>query len=67
MKFKGMSFKANKNGTFTVTSDNGKYKQVCKTFGQATNWIWNMADNHDIGNEFCRRICNKYKCDVNGN
>jgi hypothetical protein len=66
MRYKGMSFKENKDGTYTVTSENGRFKDVCKTFGEATSWIWNMADNHDIGNAFVRRICEKYRCDTEG-
>ena len=66
LRYKGMSFRANKNGSFSVSSDNGKYKAVVSSFGAATDWIWNMADNHDIGREFCHRICKAFNCDVYG-
>lgn len=65
-QYKGMTFKNNKNGTFTVTSDYGKYECVCESFGEATLWIYNMANNNDVGNEFVRRICDAFKCNVFG-
>ncbi|MGE4353522.1 MAG: hypothetical protein AB7D36_05510 [Oscillospiraceae bacterium] len=66
IQYKGMKFKANANGTYTVSSDSGKYSSTEKTFHGATEWLWNMADNHDIGNEFCHRICRAFNCDVYG-
>ena len=66
LDYKGMSFKENQDETFTVTSDKGKYQNVCATFGHATSWIYNMAANNDIGNEFVRKICEAYGCDTEG-
>lgn len=68
MQYKGLYFRANKNGTFTVKSKNfGKeWKAVVVTFGEATDWLYNMAANNDIGNEMCEKLCRKFNCDVYG-
>lgn len=65
MNYKGMSFTANK-GKYIVTADNGAFKDTFTSFGDATEWLYNMADNNDIGNAFVQRICNAFKCKVNG-
>jgi len=66
LQYKGMKFRSNHNGTYTVSSDNGKYIDTVATFGAATMWIHEMADNNDIGREFCHRICKAFNCDVYG-
>ena len=59
MKYKGMSFTKLKDG-YKVSSDNGKYSDKIASYYEATMWIHEMADNNDIGTEFCHRICEKY-------
>lgn len=66
MQYKGMTFQKNANGTFAVSSDNGKFKDECKSFEDATMWLYNMADNKSIGNAFISRICKKFDCDAHG-
>lgn len=66
LQYKGMIFKRNSNGTYTVSSDKGKYFDDFIHFKDATMWICNMADNHDIADDFCHRICDAFECDVYG-
>lgn len=50
------------NGQFRImcVSALGKYSDFCKTFADATNWVWNMADNHDISGYVIPRMCDKW-------
>ncbi len=66
LQYHGLTFAKMERGGYNVSADHGKYTDHCKTFAEATSWVWNMAPNHDIGTEFCHRICNKFHCDVNG-
>ena len=66
MQYKGMTFQKKENGTFIVSSDNGKFKDECQSFEDATMWLYNMADNKDIGNAFISRICKKVGSNVHG-
>ena len=70
IQHKGLYFRSNSDGTFTVksTKTNGKvFKQIAKTFAEATEFLYNMADNNEIGNEMCEKLCKKFDCDVYGN
>ena len=69
MQYKGLTFRANKSGTYSVSStmSGKKWTDICDTFGEATLWLYNMAPNNDIGNEFVRRICYRFESDVDGN
>ena len=65
MTYNGMSFE-NKKGKYIVTADHGAFKDTFTSFGDATEWLYEMADNHDIGNTFVQRICDTFKCNVSG-
>ena len=70
IQHKGLYFRSNSDGTFTVksTKTNGKvFKQIAKTFAEATEFLYNMADNNEIGNEMCEKLCKKFGCDRYGN
>ena len=68
MQYKGLSYKENKDGTFTVSATcaiTGKVWTVTeKTFANATNFLCEMAPNRTLGNKFIERICNKRNCDA---
>lgn len=66
MQYQGLAIKENNDGTFTVSSQNGKYVDTIDTFGDATMWLAEMGNNSEHGNNFVRRICAKLKCDVEG-
>lgn len=68
LQHKGLYFRANKNGTYTVKSDCGYkvFKAVKQTFAEATEWIYVMSPNITVCDEFCNKICEKFKCDVFG-
>lgn len=58
MKYKNLTFETTAKG-YKVTADNGLYKEVFTNLDEATSWLYNMADNNDIGNEFVQRIYKK--------
>ena len=71
MACKGFKISERKDGTYRVVYDSffGRYEAVCKDFCDAGEWVWNMADNHDIGNEVNHRMCDvfgKVFCDYDG-
>ena len=62
---KGLTMKQTKKG-FVVSADYGKYVDTFEHFADATLWIYNMADNNEIGNKMCEKICNKWNRNVYG-
>ena len=64
MKFKGFTIARRANGIFNISykSSDGKiYEGECKNFNEAGEWVWNMADNHNIGREVNHRMCERFE------
>lgn len=59
MRCKGYTITERKDGAFKIkyVSTLGTYETVCKNFFDAAEWVWNMADNHDIGNHVNHKMC----------
>lgn len=64
MQCKGFKISERNDGTFKieyVDSYGFVWNGVCKNFFEAGQWVWNMADNHDVA-----RIVNRKMCDAWG-
>lgn len=63
MTCKGFQITERNDGTFRIVYNSyfGKYIGVCPNFNEAGEWVFEMADNHDIG-----RAVNHKMCDVFG-
>lgn len=55
MQYKGLTFTQTVKG-YKVTANKREFKDFFTKLNDATEWLYNMADNNDIGNEFVRRI-----------
>lgn len=63
MTCKGFEITERKDGTFRIVYHSyfGRYEGICPDFYEAGEWVFEMADNHDIG-----RAVNHKMCDVFG-
>lgn len=59
MQFKGFKISERKDGSYKVSYDSffGHYERVYKDFCDAGEWVYGMADNHDIGCAVNHRMC----------
>ena len=55
--YKGLQFRRNASGTYSVKS--GNYKKVVKTLKSAVAWLYQMADNNTIGDTMANKIYQK--------
>lgn len=63
MTCKGFKITEKANGLFDVrlTEKNGAvYEAKGLSFKKAGSWVFNMADNHDIGAYVNHRMCKKF-------
>ena len=62
MQFKGFKISECKDGSYKVSYDSffGHYESVCKDFCDAGEWVYGMADNHDIGCAVNHRMCDVF-------
>ena len=62
MQFKGFKISERKDGSYKVSYDSffGHYERVCKDFFDAGEWVYGMADNHDIGCAVNHRMCDVF-------
>ena len=62
MQCKGFKISERKDGKFKVSYDSffGHYEQICDDFCDAGSWVYEMADNHDIGREVNHRMCDVF-------
>ena len=55
MKCKGFEIREMRNGAYEIKVDG--YTQICKSFNEAGEFVWNMADNHEISHAVCTKMC----------
>jgi len=62
MQCKGFKVSERKDGSYKVSYDSffGHYEAVCKSFADAGEWVFGMADNHDIGSFVNHRMCDVF-------
>lgn len=64
MQCKGFIIAERANGAFFVKYTSrglGKtWSATVPDFNAAGDWVWNMADNHDIGREVNHKMCAKW-------
>ena len=63
MRFKGFEIKELVGERFKVKlkeKDGSYYESICESFLDAGNWVWNMADNHDIAYEVENKMCDVF-------
>ncbi len=64
MKFKGFLITQKNDGSFKVVYDCKADKKIygvdCKTFRDATDAAYNLADNHELGHEVTKRMCKRW-------
>lgn len=62
MQFKGFKISERKDGSYKVSYDSffGHYERVCKDFCDAGEWVYGMADNHDVGCAVNHRMCDVF-------
>ena len=62
MGCKGFEISERNDGTYKVIYEScfGHYEDVCRDFCEAGEWVWNMADNHDIGRYVNHRMCDVF-------
>jgi hypothetical protein len=59
----GFEIELKPNSLFSIAlhdSLGGDYQEDELTFKQALDWIWNMADNHDISHEVIGKMCSVF-------
>lgn len=60
MRCHGFEVKENRNGSYSVVL-RGKDEMVFQvkgvSFNEAGEWVWNMADNHDIASVVNVKMC----------
>ena len=65
IKCKGFTVTENKDGSFRVRYTdkfrNKRYQADKLSFCEAGEWVWNMANNHDIGREVNHKMCAKWQ------
>lgn len=57
MRAKGFTIKQKGENLFEVKYEKWTFSGDFKSAGL---WVWNMADNHDIGREVNHRMCEVY-------
>lgn len=63
MRCKGFTITRRANGTFKVKyvdCNNRTWECECKNFREAGDYVWNIADNHDIGSEVNHKMCERF-------
>ncbi len=65
MKCKGFTIAERADGSFSVKYESKGFGEtwsaVVPDFNAAGEWVWNMADNHDIGREVNHRMCARWQ------
>lgn len=63
-KYQKFEVTERKNGTWHVrvtNKDSGKvYDFECKNYRETGDVIWNQANNHDVSNTVCHKMCAKF-------
>lgn len=63
MQFRGFTIKEFADGKFSASykSSLGKTYSIERvSYCECGEWVWNIADNHDIGAEANHRMCRKW-------
>lgn len=62
MRCKGFTISERKDGSYKIVYDSffGRYEGECPYFCEAGQWVFEMADNHDIGREVNHRMCDVF-------
>ena len=55
MVSKGFKFTQLKNGKIKINYE--KWNDVVNNMSECGQWVWNMADNHDISHDVCVKLC----------
>lgn len=64
LKCKGFTIKEMADGSFKCEYKSKGFNTTWTTtapdFDSAGEWVWNIADNHDIGREVNHKMCEKW-------
>ena len=62
MSCKGFKISERNDGSYKIVYDScfGRHEGVCPDFSEAGQWVFEMADNHDIGREVNHRMCDVF-------
>ena len=65
MTCKGFEIRELANGKYRCSvpkwkGSDEKYVQDCKDFCEAGEFVWNLADNHDISHVVCEKMCDVF-------
>ncbi len=54
-----------KDGTYkiSITTSLGTYKGVCHNWYELGSWVYEMADNNDIGSQLNHKMCEAFNRD----
>ena len=62
MRFKGFWISERSDGSYRIVYDStfGRYVGECPNFYEAGEWVFEMANNHDIGRAVNHRMCDVF-------